>query len=507
MPCWCGSKEKPVKEGKEKRQKPKKVKHEEEELQEAHVTISEPDLAVAPQEEVKPARSKRKSEKKHAETASETVTAVDGPVEGQESATKVGSLSQAKIGESGATLSSKPSWKSGATPTEVKVNVMEVKESEEASVHIDSRSASSTPRQQPRSIALSLSSIVNTSQPSSAPSSARHGQIESKPLLLTPRRGAAMSRAGLESVGRSGSISMHEWTKLQADAKKEANSEKERIVERKVTLAADLTKQLSTLKEQHDASMRVSREFNLDDLDDLALDGDEVALAMFKPEEYDEEALEDVILEKKIVKHLEMDVQQAKDAIEQFADNSESLDLDDLHALDNALDIEVLDFDDDNEVTVAAHTENHLQPSSSSSKLKTKSADDESKHAGSDDEAILQSQPSETQQSRKRSSSAKKRKASNASVAHHEVIEEHRVKTPRKESRGDGKKKKERRPSTPRTNTFDDPSVTEETHTEEPQNSDTELSRSATTPRRGSHKRRNMSDAEFSVSAAVEPVS
>lgn len=526
MPCFCGSKEKPVKSSKEKPKKVKKGKHDTEELP-THVTIAETGAVPASDNLGKTPRSPRNVDSDDTKARISFSEVKDVVVAGEKTTTKSRSTSIAKSEETPTATEPKPARKSKKskhvdTPDNEKekeeattpaVTDSPQKSPEDATKLKSPRSATTTPRKTPHSVHLPLESIfTSTSQPSSAPSSARASVVSSRPLISPRRRVSAMSRAGMESLGRSGSISMHEWSKLQADAKKEATHEKERIVKRKVTLAANINAQLSTLRENHEASMRTSREFKLDDLDDLALDGDEVALAKFKPEEYDEQAVEDAILEQKIMEHLENDVEQAKVAINAIADNSESLDLDDLNALDDALDIDVIDFDGDEEdeqAVLAEHCEQLDSPRShhsQHSKQPAKSMEHESKNAGSDDETADHLDSTSERKKKKKKSSSRKKLQASASDSQGDSQDEKPSKHRRQTSRGSSQRKKDKGMSTPRTNTstFDDPSMTEETHTEEPQTSDLELSKSATTPRRGSHKRSQIS-GEF-VMPVVEPV-
>jgi hypothetical protein len=231
---------------------------------------------------------------------------------------------------------------------------------------------------------------------------------------------------------------MNDWSKIQNQTDSAMAVERKRIFERKKTLAANVEASLTALKQQEEAAKRQSTELGLDDLDDLELEGDEVALAKFKEEDFDEEVMEEKLFEKHIVAHLEEDVQETKRALQALNDNSSSMDLDDLEDLDGALNLDDSQDLDGLEVM----------------------------DSGSDDEALPSySRPIETQMSSSSPSDTES-------------------------------------PISP-SNTFDEPSNTEETHTER-QNSDGDLSISnSITPRR--HKAQLSEDPPLS-SLTVDPV-
>jgi hypothetical protein len=182
-----------------------------------------------------------------------------------------------------------------------------------------------------------------------APASARldrsYGTLGSgsfSPTFLSARnRTSTFTRSSIASRGRTGSITMQEWSKIQQETESAVAGQRQRICERKATLAADMQVTLNALKKQEEEMNRHSTELDLDALDDLELSDDEVALAKFKEEDFNEDALEEKLLEQNIVAHLEQDVLKTKKAIDAMQDTDGSLDLDDLDNLDNLDDLEL----------------------------------------------------------------------------------------------------------------------------------------------------------------------
>ena len=359
MPCLCGAKEKPVKSDKEKLKKVKRRKPDVNEDGNQRVTILSAAGAPVIADVVSTPRSARNSSEDHGERRVSFSDSKNSTI-GHEKSEKRGRARSLSKSEEGVVAldpkSARGNVAVGASPKDprlllpVVVHVVEEREELETAkplvvVPVESHSASSSPRQSDVSLRLPLKSLLSGKTPVKlSPSSERMTAFDVRSLgspVSPGHRGSAFSRSGLASVGRAGSISMDEWSRLQADAKKEAVEEKERIMERKATLMADMTAALDSLKKEEEQMKRLSMVLDLNALDELALDGDELALATFKPEEYNEEdALEDVILEQKLVHHLEQDVQDAKEAITAMAADEDSLDLDDLNDLDKELDID-----------------------------------------------------------------------------------------------------------------------------------------------------------------------
>lgn len=166
------------------------------------------------------------------------------------------------------------------------------------------------------------------------------------PVFFSPRpinrRGSTFSTRsrGSFSSYRTNSISQRDWNKIQHETDTAMATERTRILERKQTLAANVEASLTALRKLEEDAKRQSQELDLNALDDMELDDAEVELAKFKEEDFDEEAMEEKILEQHIVAHLEQDVQETKRAIEAMNDNDSSMDLNDLDNLSDALDLD-----------------------------------------------------------------------------------------------------------------------------------------------------------------------
>lgn len=178
----------------------------------------------------------------------------------------------------------------------------------------------------------------------SAVPSLASGSATSSPAVageqpISPRRisSASSSRRGSVS-GRSNSISNNDMNRIYRETDEQVASARARIFERKMTLQHDLAASMEQIERDKIHAQRASVLLGLDALDTLDLDHVEAEIATFREEEYCEEALEEKLVNEKILHQLETDVQDSKRKIDEMKDDSDSLDLDDLNSLEDKLD-------------------------------------------------------------------------------------------------------------------------------------------------------------------------
>lgn len=194
-------------------------------------------------------------------------------------------------------------------------------------------SAPGTPR---GNLALNMSTVTSprdggsgTTTPSSA---------------MSPRRNGTFRRASIASRGRTASISTNDYAKIVKETDEEVAQKRHVLQERKMTLKAGLAASLQQMQQEQEYAKRKSVLLGLDALDGLDLEATEMEVATFREEDYCEEALEDKILNAKMIDHLESDAKKTKEEAEALQNDSNSVDLNDLDGLDDALDAAELDM-------------------------------------------------------------------------------------------------------------------------------------------------------------------
>lgn len=190
---------------------------------------------------------------------------------------------------------------------------------------------------------LSPKSASPTIQPSRRrPNPFNRGSSAFAPVSLptTPR---SARQAFHRSLGRerSSSISHSEWIKIQTKADSIVSAQRHRITERQSTLRSAASSVALAAQKEAELMKKKDHVATLDDLDDLedALDTEVASIASFRPEDYNEQALEQAVLEQAIKEHMEEDIMETKRVLEAMQDDQTDLNLNDLEGLDAELDL------------------------------------------------------------------------------------------------------------------------------------------------------------------------
>lgn len=213
----------------------------------------------------------------------------------------------------------------------------------------------------------------------------------------------------MRSLGRqrSSTMSTSEWNQIQDKAEEVVSIQRESINRRQTLLKNQASNIALVAQQEIERAKQSDVVATLDDLDDLerALDSEVMSIASFRPEDYNEEALTQVVMEQAIKEHLEKDIEETKRVLEAM-EEEDSLDLDDLEGLGDDLDFG--DSDSMNEDDFLDHAEPTSEAPASETPTKVKKSKKEKKAKQKQQETLADSitESTHTDRTHHRTSSA-----------------------------------------------------------------------------------------------------